>query len=97
MQLEEALIAKIIIFWRKKIERTGLQSEKKFKNIDFGLSGSIFFYCTIFPVLAYYILHILEDSPREKILIVWIRKKIKCFGFRIIIIFVINKNDLTNP
>ena len=42
MQLEEALIAKIIIFWRKKIERTGLQSEKKFKNIDFGLSGSIF-------------------------------------------------------
>ena len=39
MQLEEALIAKIIIFWRKKIKRTGLQSAKKFKNIDFGLSG----------------------------------------------------------
>ena len=44
----------------------GLQSEKKFKNIDFGLSGSIFFYCTIFPVLAYYILYILEDSQRGK-------------------------------
>ena len=48
MQLEEALIAKIIIFWRKKIERTGLQSEKKFKNIDFGLSGSIFFIALFF-------------------------------------------------
>ena len=69
MLLEEALIAKIIIFWNKKIERRvfgrdcSVRKNSKTLILDFQVQ---IFYCTIFPVLAYYILHILEDSQRDK-------------------------------